>query len=374
MRLLRKTPLLSTALAVSLLVTESAAASTATTLPNLSNALAAQSSSAVAQTGSTTEAGSTGTTNTAQTSESKSLQSSSVIITGSGSTATSTGSIPVITGGNTATTGGALPTGLPTLSGAFSIVAPSVPPTANAPYMQTSNLPEGSVFIAVGAILGFFGFSVLMWRGLVAWSLHRSVKRAAQHQNMATDTKALFRAPPAPLYKYSDRDSTISLSGLGHKGGKKGNRPSTAGAASSSSLFFSPTAGTAGAGLANSGNRGLNYLPAGYYASGAAAPGNSQSHIPMGGQGHGSVISLSNLGPQQGYSRARSIDHGVPGTSPYASQAGMTSSSTLNLNRGYGGGEERAPSAYLDDLFDGEEPLPLPGHQRVNSTSSHNKY
>jgi hypothetical protein len=373
MRLLRKTPLLSTALAVSLLAMESAAASTATTLPNLSSAVAAQSSSAAAQTGGTTDTGSTGTTNTAQTSEGKSLQSSSVIITGSGSTAASTGSIPVITGGNTGTTGGALPTGLPTLSGAYSIVAPSVPPTANAPYMQTSNLPEGSVFIAVGAILGFFGFSVLMWRGLVAWSLHRSVKRAAQHQNMAADTKALFRAPPAPFYKYSDRDSTISLSGLGHKGGKKGNRPSTAGAASSSSLFFSPTAGAAGVGLANPGNRGSNYLPAGYYASGAAAPGNSQSHIPMGGQSHGSVISLSNLGPQQGYNRARSFDHGVPDTPPYASQAGMTSSSTLNLNRGYGG-EERGPSAYLDDLFDGEEPLPLPGHQRVNSTGPHNKY
>jgi hypothetical protein len=93
----------------------------------------------------------------------------------------------------------------------------------------------------------------------------------------------------------------------------------------------------------------------------------------MGGQGHGSSISLSNLGPQQGYSRARSIDHGVPDTTPYASQAGMTSSSTLNLNRGYGG-EERAPSVYLDDLFDGEEPLPLPGHQRVNSASPHNRY
>jgi hypothetical protein len=372
MELLRKTPLLSTALAVSLLAMKSAAASTATTLPDLSSALAAQSSAAAAQTGSTTDTGST-TTNTAQTSESKSLQSSSVIITGSGSTVASTGSVPVITGGNTATTGGALPTGLPTLSGAFSIVAPSVPPTANAPYMQTSSLPEGSVFIAVGAILGFFGFSVLMWRGLVAWSLHRSVKRAAQHQNMAADTKALFRTPPAPFYKYSDRDSTISLSGLGHKGGKKGNRPSTAGAASSTSLFFSPTAGAAGAGHANPANRGSNYLPAGYYASGAAAPGGSQSHIPMGGQGHGSVISLSNLGPQQGYSRAKSIDHGVPGTPPYASQAGMTSSSTLSLNRGFGGGE-RAPSAYLDDLFDGEEPLPLPGHQRVNSTGPHNRY
>jgi hypothetical protein len=39
----------------------------------------------------------------------------------------------------------------------------------------------------------------------------------------------------------------------------------------------------------------------------------------------------------------------------------MASSSTLNLNQGHGG-EQRAPSAYLEDLFDGEGP-PVPGHQ-----------
>jgi len=46
----------------------------------------------------------------------------------------------------------------------------------------------------------------------------------------------------------------------------------------------------------------------------------------------------------------------------------MASSSTLNLNQGYGG-NERAPSAYLEDLFDGENPPPVPGHARGNSAS-----
>jgi hypothetical protein len=255
------------------------------------------------------------------------------------------------------------------------IVAPSVPPTSNAPYMQVSNMPEGTVFIAVGAILGFLALSVLLWRGLVAWSLHRSVKRAAAAQ-YNPDTKSLFRTPPAPFYKYSDRDSTISLGALAGKKDKKGGRPPTApGAASASSLFFSPTAGAAGAGaggLANPGNRGSNYLPAGYYAAGASQPGNGQgmAHI---GQGHGAAISLSNLGPaRDGYARARSMGTTPPDSPAFRPQSsGMhshaygASSSTLNLNRD---GEVRAPSAYLDDLFDGENAPPVPGHGRQENS------
>ena len=72
------------------------------------------------------------------------VQSSTLVITGGGTDPTESGAIPTITGGADETTA-ALLTGLPTLSGAFVIVAPSVPPTANAPYMQVSNLPEGTV-------------------------------------------------------------------------------------------------------------------------------------------------------------------------------------------------------------------------------------
>jgi hypothetical protein len=185
-----------------------------------------------------------------------------------------------------------------------------------------------------------------------------------------SDTKALFRTPAAPMYsQYKDRESTISLGGLGGKGGKKG-RPSTAtqAGAGNSSLFFSPTAGAASvSGILNPGNRGSNYLPAGYYAAGASQPGNGQgmAHI-----GHGGSISLSNLGPVRGdgYARARSIGPSPPGSprftsegarGPYNGAAGMSSSS-LNLTQHE---HARAPSAYLEDLFDSEggPPVPQPG-------------
>ncbi|RDL41364.1 uncharacterized protein BP5553_01343 [Venustampulla echinocandica] len=293
------------------------------------------------------------------------------VITGSETQATDTKPIPTITGDETTgTDGGPLPTNMPKLEGAFTIVPASVPPTHDAPYMQASTLPEGTVFIAVGAILGFMAMSVLLWRGLVAWSLHRSVKRAAQQQNMS-DTKALFSTPAAPFYKdYHDRESTISLSGLGHRP-RKGNRPPTSnGPAPTSSLFFSPTAGAAAAGgLANQGNRGSAYLPAGYYAAGAASPGNAQSHVSI---GQGPAISMSNLGPgAPGYAR-RSMVNPSPPDSPslLGNRGNMASSSTLNLTSGYGG-DQRAPSAVLDDLFDAEGAPPVPGHQRVPSGGHH---
>jgi hypothetical protein len=187
-------------------------------------------------------------------------------------------------------------------------------------------------------------------------------------QNM-DDKKELFRTPPPPSQfynNYSDRDSTISLGGLGHKS-KKSNRPNTGGGASTSNLFFSPTAGALGAtGLgAGAGNRGSNYLPAGYYAAGASAAGNGQGHIPIGGQGHGHGISLSTLRPEsQGYGRARSMGHSPPDSPGLSAERGhMASSSTLNLNQGYGG-NERAPSAYLEDMIDGDNTTPPPHGRR----------
>jgi len=230
--------------------------------------------------------------------------------------------------------------------------------------MQNSNLPDGTVFIVVGAILGFMAACVLFWRGLVHWTLHRSVQRAASVQ-MMDDKKELFRTPPppAPFYNYSDRDSTISLGGLGNKS-KKSNRPGTGGAASTSNLFFSPTAGAVGAGL-GAGNRGSNYLPSGYYAAGASAAGNGQGQVPIGGPGHGHGISMSTLRPEsQGYGRARSLGHSPPDSPGLsADRSHMASSSTLNLNQAYGG-NERAPSAYLEDLIDGDNTTPPPHGRR----------
>ena len=228
--------------------------------------------------------------------------------------------------------------------------------------MQKSTLPEGTVFICVGAALGFFGIAVLAWRGLVAWSLHRSVHRAAIAHSRNYDQgrhrkKKVRRSSVVPFYSHG-AGSNLSLDQLGASGrggsGKKGHTPT-------GSLFFSPTAG---AGMHTSSNRNSGYLPAGYYAAGNSAPrgGTGMTHIVGGAP-------LANLGHQkQEYSRARSMGPSPPespcmppsrGTDiPFGktSTAGIStqaSNSSLDLNALSQG---RAPSAYLEDLFENHPP------------------
>ena len=244
---------------------------------------------------------------------------------------------------------------------------PTVPPTANAPFMQKSTLPEGTVFICVGALLGFVGFAVVAWRGLVAWSLHRSVRQAAiaqsrkyGHEKTHSKHRHRRRHSSVPFYNEGP-GSTLSLDQLGAsgKGGAKTN-------IARESLFFSPTAGGAGP---MSGPRGSGYLPAGYYAAGNSAPGGGSGMTHIGG----GSISMGNPNPR--FSRARSSGPSPP-LSPSlppsrgedtsrrkSSTAGMTlhaSNSSLNLSS-----HTRAPSAYLDDLFENHPP----GRESVNRRS-----
>ncbi|KAG4220729.1 hypothetical protein PC116_g30792, partial [Phytophthora cactorum] len=139
---------------------------------------------------------------------------------------------------------------LPTLPGQYDYPAPTVPPTKNAPFMQPSNVPEGTVFIAVGAILGAFGAAVLIWRAVVACLLHRSVKKAALAQQLANDKATFAPQQPPPFYKYTDQASSASL---GNGGSGRGVRRTTRGpipsqTPSQSNLFFSPTAPTSASG------------------------------------------------------------------------------------------------------------------------------
>ncbi|KAF2842883.1 hypothetical protein M501DRAFT_1005599 [Patellaria atrata CBS 101060] len=265
---------------------------------------------------------------------------------------------------------------VPTIAG-YGIPTMIVPYTANAPYMQKSNLPEGTVFIAVGAILGVLGASVLAWRGAVAWSLHRSVKRAAMAQYYP-EGKSMLRGPGNGFYKVGG-GSSLSLDHLSTPLPKPKSGVTKSSVAGSSSLFFSPTAG---AGLHSSANRSSSFLPAGYYASTNSAPAGGAGMTHIGGGGL-----LSSLGPQgAGYSRAQSIGHSPPGSPNLPPSRGADSiygcvpsrgndssiwrgsivgnvgergalygssgpsTSTLNLNTP--GTERRAPSAYLEDLFE----------------------
>ena len=269
-----------------------------------------------------------------------------------------------------------------------------VPDTSGALFMQKSDLPDGTVFICVGAILGFLGACVLLWRGLVAWSLHRSVKRAALAQNLA-DMKAMSAVPGKKrgMYTHVGGSSTMSLDHLSgaptaHSRPQKpfAQAPGGTPPRAASSLFFSPTAGGA-AGLAQQGNRSSNYLPAGYYSAGTAAPagGSPMAHVG----GHGAHLSTNSMAlPGNRFSRASGISpEGSPslppsrgyerappsrdGFSNYNRSSVATLSSPGNTRSGvYGHGQAnisnlslnvpggtteaggRAPSAYLEDLFE----------------------
>ncbi|EFR02378.1 hypothetical protein MGYG_05374 [Nannizzia gypsea CBS 118893] len=239
---------------------------------------------------------------------------------------------------------------LPTLTGVPQIPTATIPPKKGAPYLQHSNLPEGTVFIGVGAGLGLIFVAIFAWRALVAWSINRSVRRAATaHQ---TDAAAALLNPSkrkSKAYRQS-RGGSMSLEKL-NSGNTSSNRHSALHRKSqppNSSLFFSPTAGASN--LHAVGNRASGYLPAGYYAASGAAPGSGS-----GFQNSTSSIGLSPLGPQaQGYSRTRSIGPTPPDSpalSPTARryEPAHPSTSSVNLSSPPQG---RAPSAYLEDLFE----------------------
>ncbi|KAH1302060.1 hypothetical protein KXX11_003269 [Aspergillus fumigatus] len=236
----------------------------------------------------------------------------------------------------------------------------TVPPTADAPYMQKSNTPEGTVFIAVGAALGFIGLAVLAWRGLVAWSVNRSVRRAALMH--ASEKKGLLRSKRKRSSRHSRAvPASMSLEKLSphHRNSynpRAPNIPSTG-----SGLFFSPTAG---AGMHTSGNRGSSYLPAGYYAAGNAAPTGSQN-IPystpeMRPHSQGYIRTKSNPSPPRspGLSPSGFHDTHYDPSTRHSYVAGSTSS--LNLASPTHG---RTPSAFLEDLFESHDPQSDNGHR-----------
>lgn len=232
----------------------------------------------------------------------------------------------------------------------------TVPPTSDAPYMQKSDTPEGTVFIAVGAALGFIGLSVLAWRGLVAWSVNRSVRQAAIAHS--AETKGLLHHKRKKRSTHSHGGPPgVSLEKMsGKHRSSHSHRRSSKVPSSNSGLFFSPTAG-----MHSGGNRGSSYLPAGYYVAGNAAAGGGQN-ISF------SSSDLPGMGPQsQGYSRTRS-GPSPPGTPPHAggtydhhtgrhSYVGASTSS-VNLSSPHNPG--RTPSAYLEDLFENHPPQRRP--------------
>ncbi len=298
-----------------------------------------------------------------ETERTRPSQTETVVITPTITGSTSSANRPppaTITGGLSASSDGRLPSGLPTLSGAFSYPPPTVPPTAGAPFMQQSTLPEGTVFIVVGAILGFLGVSVLAWRGLVAWSVHRSVKRAAREQTMA-DSKVMLR-PRGNGFYAAGAGSTHSLDHLSSNPRLSTSAARKSSHLSSSNLFYSPTARSM-SGPEPLGNRGSAYLPGGYYPMSNAAPAGGAATVHLGTPttSHSRVRSRGTSPPASpSLSPARGIDptyarHSSSMAPPHVPIPSHASTSSLNLSVPPAG---RAPSAYLEDLFESHQSQP----------------
>jgi hypothetical protein len=287
---------------------------------------------------------------------------------------------------------------LPTIAG-YGIPTQIVPWTAGAPFMQQSNLPEGTVFIVVGAFLAFLGVAILAWRGIVAWSIHRSVKRANEKLLYQPESVKLVKpglGGAASLAQHSnmslDHLSSTPNNTLNKKNAHapvRSNIASITGGTRNSSLFFSPTAG---AGHPNSSspylgtNRSSSFLPSGYYAApGAAAPasGGQSTHIGTGSANRYSRHSryhdisppaspgmppssrgLESRGLESRGLESRGLESRGLESRGHESRGGshgmyhQPSTSSLNLNvpgNAHSGG--RAPSANLDDML-GDYPLP----------------
>ncbi|KAK4500452.1 hypothetical protein PRZ48_008641 [Zasmidium cellare] len=312
-------------------------------LPDLSTATQATattddaSTTAESTSGATTGATSTGDSTSAAstsggstTAESKTDATSSAEST-TDSSATTTATFPDATSTSSGTNTPFSLTGLPTIQGA-GIPTMIVPYTANAPFMQKSTMPEGTVFIAVGAVLAFLGACVLLWRGLVAWSINRSVKRAALASLRGSDKGSSAwgggggGAHKSAYYREYETGSSMSLDALTSAG--KNIRSShipdekRSSAAPPAGLFFSPTAQVSNRASSVGGldSRASGYLPAGYYASPSAAePAGGRNSTTIGGS----------LAP---YARHSAIN---PSPSPPGSPSLPNSRSTANY---YGGG------------------------------------
>jgi hypothetical protein len=144
---------------------------------------------------------------------------------------------------------------LPTLPGGYNYPPPTVPPTAGAPYLATSRLPENFVFIVVGAVLGFILVLVIGWRILMSWSINRSFKRDASHAGGAGAIGTHY----TPL---TDMKKNPAAFQSGHDMADLSKLPRSF--SSVPSLFFSPTAEVAKQGQRPPSSH-HSHLPAGHY-------------------------------------------------------------------------------------------------------------
>lgn len=240
----------------------SSASGSASASENLSNVLGSIASSTDSASATDSSSGSASATSASGSSSGKVTASSTAasntitdapnLSSASSDPVSSLSGAPSLTSGDTPTL-----TGLPTLSGYYSYPPPSVPPTADAPYMQRTNLPENFVFIVVGACIAFVALVIIAWRILTSWSINRRFRRHEGPGGSAIG-KASYTALSDTKHKPQAVPSSHEMKDVGTLPRNFSSVPS---------LFFSPTAEVARHSGRPPSSRDASYghLPAGHY-------------------------------------------------------------------------------------------------------------
>jgi hypothetical protein len=335
----------------------------------------------------TTTGGTTATTvttkNTQTTATTKAAASSDSAATTKAASATTSTSISysaiVITAVNTNNDGssGSKPTlsksKMPTLS-TTGVPVPTVTVPSNEfnPFLKQSTIPEGTVFIAVGSILGAIALAVIAWNVALA-IIHR--RNARHFHDIGSDPTPLMTDIKDFNHGYNAGNNGAGAGGnnnLEHGGGVGMFGASNKDASRSrsminSGLFFSPTAqvlnsaqgqnnlnsanpsitssmasSTAGVGVIGGPGRASVYMPAGYYDGTGNGGARSVRHMSM--------YSMSNASMGGGH-------QSTPPPMPLSSLSVSNSAGNPRISQLATGEQQqprqsvRAPSAYLDDFL-----------------------
>lgn len=327
-------------------------------------------------TGGTT--GATGTTKNTQSTATTKAAASSATTKAASVTSVSYSAI-VITAVNTNNDGsaGSKPTlsrsKMPTLS-TTGVPVPTVTVPSNEfnPFLRQSTIPEGTVFIAVGSVLGAIALVVIAWNVALA-IIHR--RNTRHFHDIGSDPTPLMTDIKDYNHGYNAGNSGAGAGGNNnpeHVGGvgmfgAHNKDTSRSRSMINSGLFFSPTAQvlnsaqgqnnlnsanpsltssmastTAGVGVIGGPARASTYMPAGYYDGTGNGGARSVRHMSM--------YSMSNASMGAGH-------QSTPPPMPSSGLSVPNSASNPRISQLSTGDQQqprqsvRAPSAYLDDFL-----------------------
>ncbi|PRT56291.1 hypothetical protein B9G98_03911 [Wickerhamiella sorbophila] len=140
-----------------------------------------------------------------------------------------------------------------------------IPDTKGNPFIHTTTLPEGTLFIIFGSVLLAIIVALIVWRVTSVIMMRRTIKRGGQFQTLENTYGGPFVDPVA------DGDGT-ELPPTIDKKAESRNRDKQI----RQSMFFSPTAQVMNSGNVSQPMVASSYLPAGYYSQPQTSDTSSQ--------------------------------------------------------------------------------------------------